>query len=294
MIKKISKLIFSILSFFDNILSRITNKSILIWFKDFFEENSYTSITIKKYQKKLKFFTPNFLSNWLVEDFFNKEPETLEWIENFSKKSQKFVFWDIGANIGLYSTYAAKIHESAEVISFEPSTNNLRILSRNIFINNLHQKIKIFQLPLSDKDLNFAEFKESQFIEGSSHNCFNYDIDFEGKKIKENNNYNIIGCSIKYILDNNLLPIPDFIKIDVDGIEHMILQGAGNYLQNKKIKEIQIEINENFKDHYKTVINLLTKNGFQIKEKKRNENLMIYKNSKFSKTYNYFFYRQEI
>ena len=35
--------------------------------------------------------------------FFSKEPETLEWIDNFSKDSS--IFWDIGANIGLYSIY---------------------------------------------------------------------------------------------------------------------------------------------------------------------------------------------
>ena len=40
-------------------------------------------------------------------------------------------------NIGLYSIYAALRHKNIEVISFEPSTNNLRILSRNISINNL-------------------------------------------------------------------------------------------------------------------------------------------------------------
>ena len=92
-------------------------------------------------------------------------------------------------------------------------------------------------------------------------------------------------------MDNNILEVPDYIKIDVDGIEHLILQGAGKYLLNKKIKNIQIEINENFKNQFQSVISLLSENGFKLKEKKRNENLKIYKNEKFSKTYNYYFYR---
>lgn len=291
MVKKISKIIFLILKFFDDIFLKITQKSILIWFKDFFEENSYKLITLKKSNKKLKFFTPNFLSNWLVEDFYKKEPETIEWIETFSKKNKKFIFWDIGANIGLYSIYAAQIHKYSEVVSFEPSFNNLRILSRNVFINNLNKKIKIFQLPLNNKNILFSEFKENKFLEGSSHNTFHYNFDFEGKQIKTGNSYSILGCSIKYILDNNLLSIPDYIKIDVDGIEHMIFKGIGNYLSNKKIKEIQVEINENFETQFETVVNLLKKNGFYIKEKKRNEEYMGYKNEKFSKTYNYFFHR---
>ena len=51
------------------------------------------------------------------------------------------IFWDIGANIGIYSIYAALKHQHIQVVSFEPSTSNLRILSRNISINNLDEKI---------------------------------------------------------------------------------------------------------------------------------------------------------
>ena len=67
-----------------------------------------------------------------------KEPETLEWIDQF--KGDKIVFWDIGANVGLYSIYAALKHKDIQIISFEPSVNNLRVLSRNIY----KQFIKIY------------------------------------------------------------------------------------------------------------------------------------------------------
>ena len=293
MIKKLSKIIFLFLNFFDFILVKIFKKSFLVWFKDFYEQKSYKTVNLKKDKdnEKLTFFTPNYLTTWLVDDFFRKEPETIEWIENFEKKNDKIIFWDVGANIGLYSIYAAKIHKSIEVISFEPSTNNLRVLSKNIFANKLNSKIKIFQLPLSDQEFKFAEFKESQFNEGASHNCFYYDMDFEGKKINIKNNYNIMGTSIRYILDNNILDVPDYIKIDVDGIEHLILKGAGKHLLNTRIKNIQIEINENFKEHFETVVDILSKNGFKLKTKKRNESLKIYEDKKFSKTFNYYFYR---
>ena len=61
-------------------------------------------------------------------------------------------FWDIGANLFLPSIYAAKIHKNIDVVSFEPSSSNLRILSRNISINNLEDKIEINTLPLGTKD----------------------------------------------------------------------------------------------------------------------------------------------
>ena len=289
MIKKFSFIIFSILNFFDKILIFFTNRSFIIWFKDFIEQGSYKKVTLKSASAELIFFTPNYLSHWLIKDFYSKEPETIEWINNFKEDDKKIVFWDIGSNIGLYSIYAAKTYENIEVISFEPSTNNLRILSRNIYINKLSKKIKIFQLPLGLQSNTFANFSESKFIEGASHNSFNYNLDFEGNLFSSTNQYQIFGTSIANILDQKILNIPDYIKIDVDGIEHLILAGADNYLKDRKIKSIQIEVNENYKQQYDLIMNFMKENKFFLNYKKRNENLSIYKNKKFSKIYNYFF-----
>ena len=86
---------------------------------------------IEDINKKVNFFVPNYITNYLIDTFFSKEPETLEWIDSFDK-NKKVIFWDIGANIGIYSIYAALKHSDIEVVCFEPSTSNLRILSRNI------------------------------------------------------------------------------------------------------------------------------------------------------------------
>ena len=53
----------------------------------------------------LTFYVPNRLSYYRSDSFSTKEPETLSWIDSFDAKS---TFWDIGANIGIYSWYAAK------------------------------------------------------------------------------------------------------------------------------------------------------------------------------------------
>jgi FkbM family methyltransferase len=82
-----------------------------------------------------------------VDTFSTKEPETLEWIDTFPLGS---VVWDIGANIGLYSCYAAKMRD-CKVYAFEPSVFNLDLLARNIFLNGLTEKVVMVPLPLSDK-----------------------------------------------------------------------------------------------------------------------------------------------
>ena len=235
-------------------------------------------------------FSPNFLIDILIRDFFKKEPETLDWIDNF-KKEKKIIFWDIGSNIGLYSIYAASNYKNIEVISFEPSTSNLRILSRNISINNLEKKIKIFQIPLGLEKNKFLEFNERKFNEGESHNSLDKNIDFEGNKINPTNKYQIFSTNIDKIIEDEILDVPDYIKIDVDGIEHLILKGGLKLLKNYKVLEMQIEINENYPDQYNSIIKVMDNCSFKFKEKKRNNLSGYYDDKKFSKIYNYYFTR---
>lgn len=88
--------------------------------------------------------------------------------------------------------------------------------------------------------------KESSLEEGGALNVFGENFDYEGNKFTEKNSYKIYGTSINYLLDNKILETPDYIKIDVDGIEHLILRGFDKHLHNSKIKSLSIEINKNF------------------------------------------------
>ena len=228
----ISKFIYSFLYFLDFILKILTKKSFLVWLKELIEEHSYKEIRILN--KKAKFFTPNFISTWLVDNFFILEPETIEWIDNFEKKET--IFWDIGASIGLYSIYAGIKHKKIKIISFEPSTSNLRLLSRNIFINNLNKKITINQFPLTKNKHQYQNFNESKFLEGLGEHSFGENKDQYGMKFKPSNSYKIYGTSMDYLIDNNILEIPNYIKIDVDGVEDLILEEGLNILKIKKLR----------------------------------------------------------
>ena len=71
---------------------------------------------------KITFFIPTRLLYYRADTFSQKEPETLAWIDTFQKNS---VFWDIGANVGLYSIYPVK---TAATTTTTANTFELRCL----------------------------------------------------------------------------------------------------------------------------------------------------------------------
>ncbi len=275
-------IVYNLLSFIDKFFYLVFRKKFFYWIKEFFEKDCYKNINILG--KNTIFFTPNEITDWRVKTFFKKEPETLEWIDTFT--GNKIIFWDIGSNIGLYSIYAALKHKNIEVISFEPSINNLRILSRNIFKNNLTEKIKIFQMPVSEKENYFSEMREAEFIEGWSMSTFGENKNFEGLNFKSNHNYKIFGTNINFLLEKKILNIPDHVKIDVDGIEHKILLGANTLLESENLKSLSIELNENYVEQFNTVHELMKKKGFVVKHKKQGN---LKKRNEFSNTFNFIF-----
>ena len=81
----------------------------------------------------------------------------MAWIRGNAKEGT--VFFDIGANVGLYSLYAANTARNVRVYSFEPHKFNFGTLLENIFLNHLEQSVHPVSLPLSDTsglmDLNY-------------------------------------------------------------------------------------------------------------------------------------------
>jgi len=67
-----------------------------------------------------------------IREYVNEEPGTLEWLRRYVQAGD--VLYDVGANIGLYSVYAAKRHwGSVPVYCFEPESQNYAALNRNLY-----------------------------------------------------------------------------------------------------------------------------------------------------------------
>jgi len=227
---------------------------------------------------KFSFATPNPLALDRANTFSTKEPETLEWIDRMNSGA---VLWDIGANVGLYSVYAAKTRD-CEVYAFEPSIFNLELLARNVSLNDLTQKIKIIPLPLCEK-LSLSTLKMTSQNWGGALSTFGEDFGHDGEVIKKIFEYPTLGVSMTDCIEILGIPKPDFIKMDVDGIEHLILKGGLPVLDS--VCEVLVEINDDFIDQERETTELMLSAGFTLKEK-RHADYFDENNDAASTTYN--------
>jgi FkbM family methyltransferase len=212
----------------------------------------------------LKIVTPNSLCEWRAKTFSSKEPETLEWINSFEEKS---VVWDIGANIGLYSMYAAK-KRNCLVWSYEPSVFNLELLARNIFINGLQSQICIVPFALNEQ-MGSSSMKMTTTEWGGALSTFGENLGWDGKKVQEVFEFKTIGLSMDDAKTLLNIPQPDYLKMDVDGLEHFILKGGKSVLD--LVKGVLIEVNDDFHEQAAQCHQLLTHAGLILKEKRQSD-----------------------
>jgi FkbM family methyltransferase len=226
-----------------------------------------------------KLYTPNHICKFRHATFSTKEPEMLEWIEEYGGG----VFFDIGANIGIYSLFYTQVKQG-NVYSFEPSVFNLRQLAKNISINDLSERIAIIANPLSDST-GIGKFTNGSSDEGGALSAFGVEYGYDGETIISDINYSVLGFSLDDMFENSVLTEkPSLIKIDVDGIEHLILKGAKKTLKSKELKSLFIEVNDDFKVQANQVKDILESAGFALKEKRRSE--MIECSERLGTTYN--------
>ncbi len=227
-------------------------------------------------EKKIYIKVNSSIELWRSRTYETKEPETLDWIDSFKKNE---IFYDIGANIGIYSLYAAK--KKNRVYSFEPASNNFSSLLKNIEINKLN--IRSYGIALSNKE-GISNLNLVSTVEGDSQHNLNKNQMIYSRKFKFEQG--IFSTSLDNLIHKYSFPFPNHIKIDVDGHEQNILMGANKILKSKKLKSIMVEINFKNQKEYKSILKIMSKNKFLIKNKSKR----IYTNKKI-KAQNVYFVR---
>jgi FkbM family methyltransferase len=126
---------------------------------------------------------------------------------------------DAGANMGLFSVFAS-YYGAKMTYAFEPQSQALEIMRRNIALNSMESKVSIVEYGLSDKEGTVEMHCSSDF-----HASASIVMSLEGGETKA------IHCITldKWCIDNDVKKI-DFIKADIEGAERLLLKGSEQIL----------------------------------------------------------------
>ena len=183
------------------------------------------------------FAAPDWLSKYRTNSFYQKEPETIAFLNTLTKES---ILWDVGANIGIYSVYAGKV-TGARVYAFEPSMMNLELLFRNVQINNLGHRVTIIPLALSDKDSVLDLFMSRENLHwAGDHNSIRKNTTQDCKVMMEPKVSSQLSATGANLITEFNIPAPTHIKIDVDGLESLVIKGLQSNIE--KINFILVEV----------------------------------------------------
>ncbi len=177
----------------------------------------------------------SFYENTLLDYLMDKK---------YLPKGSNIMDW--GSNIGNHTLYFATVVEANHIWCFEPVKSTFEILKRNIEINNLQERVSIYNVGLGEK------YSKASIGHKDEENC-------GGTSIKENGEGDLVIESIDSMAIDDKI---DFIKIDVEGFEYHALIGAANLI--KKNRPIMfIEIAEN---NLELVDDLLNEWGYKAQE----------------------------
>jgi FkbM family methyltransferase len=136
------------------------------------------------------------------------------------------------------------------------------------FLNNLSNSICIVPLGLSDK-IGSNKMRMTSTELGGALSTFGETFGWNGQAIKEVFQFKTIGLTMEDAVEILLIPQPDNIKMDVDGIEHLILNGGPEVLKNPQ--GILIEVNDLFHEQVSQCQTLLSAAGLDLREKCQSE-----------------------
>lgn len=221
---------------------------------------------------EFRYFTPNDIARWRAQTLFSKEPSTIEWLRRMDDQS---VLLDVGANVGMYSIFAAATRGTS-VFAFEPESQNFALLNKNIALNELQNRVKPFCVALSDKSgLDYLYLSNFAWDGGDSCHSLGEEVGFDLQPRKSPFVQGCASSTIDAAIEQGVLPIPHFIKIDVDGIEHKVINGAWKTLQDPTVKSICVEINTNLPEHNEIIRKLqglgFVYNPHQVRSATRSE-----------------------
>lgn len=195
---------------------------------------------------------------------YSKLPEYPEMSFMLKTLNDDDTFFDIGANMGMYTLLAASKIKSKTIYSFEPIPRVLNQLRMNLNLNNLLGQVKVIEKVVSDKN-GYEKFLV-QDISEYSHITYH----------KSRKGTILPSITLDSFCKKENVKNIDLIKIDVEGAEYKVLKGMNQILKNHRVSKLIVELGGNsvqFGINHQDIVNYLKK--FEYLTFKINNNLEL-------------------
>lgn len=177
-----------------------------------------------------------------AEHMPTREPATLAWIEGFQPDE---VLWDIGSNIGVFSLYAA-IGSKARVVAFDPLPFNYAGFSRNLALNGVTDRVQAFCCAISDVSCaTRLHIPAVAYTPGGSGSTIGADPSAFGLSYKAEVSQSALQFSVDDFLERFDVPFPNYLKLDIDGVQDKVIMGARKTLRDPRLKSAMLELPPN-------------------------------------------------
>jgi len=198
----------------------------------------------------------------------DREPETRAWIDDVPRNGMP-VLWDVGANVGSFSVYAAK--RGIRVVAVEPVPSNLYLLVKNLTLNNVQDDCIVLPVPLTDV-IGLETLTLSSFHFGAARHRFGKDRSYLGTELNGDITFRLSGCTMDWAVKQMSLPLPTHIKVDVDGIDDKVLYGAQECLESVDGICCEMHFSD---DRVNRLIQFLKARGFGLTHRTRRNSFFL-------------------
>jgi FkbM family methyltransferase len=181
--------------------------------------------------------------------------EELNFLKQIARTDIKVIF-DVGANEGKWAHAAEKVFPKSTIFSFEPNPEIFQKLKESKL---LASRMSAFMLALgSTNEFRTLNYNPAKPLIASL-------VNSESMYSLNNENVRVEVMRLDDFVSQQRVPVPDFIKIDVEGWELEVLLGLGSLLS--EVSYIQFEISEGTlvaNSSFSKIQTVLLENGFRI------------------------------
>ncbi len=221
--------------------------------------------TIETRHGPIQFYCPTQTVRWRAHTLLEKEPETIDWIETFETGD---VYWDIGASTGPYVMYAAAAGKVSRILAFEPSPWNWWVLAEQIRRATIGQSVTALPIAIGDQT-SVGMLHMRHPMPGGAGSSFGEPLGEFGERFAASFEQGAISVTIDELVTRFSLPVPNRLKIDVDGNELAVLRGSRDTLARSELRSVLIELDDSRDDLLRAVTGIMNESGLELCAKRQ-------------------------